>query len=179
MKTLIASVLMALVCLPGCSAEHWTGRIKPESSVKVSAGPFGKSMEIYNSKDVKLQMAGSWDPDSGQLNLSTFLLEDMSSPVINADSDRMRYIIEAQRVQVEYQRQIGDNIKMALLAGGDAARSFLTSIPSMSSTFENPFGRGSVQVQPVPPAPAPKQDDPKDEPSPDDAKEEPPSEPSE
>lgn len=125
------AVLLLLGLFSGCSAEYWTGRIKPETWLKFN--PVSRTIEFYDSKENTIRINDlEVDGESKSMKVASVEVLNLSQPVIDADAARMQYVIEAQRVQVEYQRQIGQNIAMALAAGGDAASRLISVLPKVT-----------------------------------------------
>ena len=135
---------IAASCLAaGCSAEYWTGRIKPETWLKFN--PVSRTIEFYDSKENTIRINDlEVNGDTKSMKVASVEVLNLSQPVIDADAARMQYVIEAQRVQIEYQRQIGQNIAMAIAAGGDAAAKFISVLPKIE------WPGGSVTPAPCP-----------------------------
>jgi hypothetical protein len=153
MWTMALLVMLVLGgCMTGCSAKYWTGRIEPVT--QVSTGLFG--VEFKDTKENDIRIAGlEVDPTTKYLKADEILVANHSAVVIAADSERMAKVTECMKVQVEYQRQLGMNLAMALAAGGDAASKFLGSLPSIDLGFQSPVLSGTGSLRAANPASRP------------------------
>lgn len=144
--TSLASILLISVgtCITGCNSAEWlTGRIEPVT--RIAFNPVWKSVEFYDTKNNDISIVGlEFNRETGSFSVESVTVANRSSEVIAADSERMQHIVEAQRVNVELHRAIGQNIAMALAAGGDAAATLISRLPDLSGTIDTPWGTGNL-----------------------------------
>ena len=146
----VVVVILLLVfggCIFGCSAEYWTGRIEPVTRIGVSAWGGGEFKDTKNN-DILLQEA-EFDPATKTFKIGHLAIRNNSSEVIDADAARMVMVEKIMQIQVDYQRQIGMNIQGALLAGGEAASNFLSTLPSMSFDLGSLLGNANAWMAPT------------------------------
>ncbi len=130
----------------GCNSAQWlTGRLEPITQISVN--PFTKSFVFKDTKNNNVVIRGlEINKSTGAFKVAEVIIENNSSAVIAADSERMQHIIRAQEVYVDLHRQIGANIAMALAAGGDAAGNFISKLPNLSLGIDTPIGSGTLGV---------------------------------
>jgi len=146
----VAAVLVGCAAC-GCSAEYWTGRIEPQT--RLTLNPISRSIDFFDSRENDVEITGlsaKGTAESFELTADAIRIINRSAPVIDADSARMPAIIEAQRVQVEYQRQIGHNIALGLAAGGEAGARILgtvgAAVAGSNIRLDTPWGGGSATL---------------------------------
>ncbi|MFH1732389.1 MAG: hypothetical protein ABIF82_12170 [Planctomycetota bacterium] len=151
MVVTICVMLAALAPLTGCSAEYWTGRIEPQT--RLTLNPVTRSIDFFDSRENDVEITGlsaSGDGEQFELKADTIRIVNRSAPVIDADAARLPQILELQRVQVEYQRQIGQNIALGIAAGGDAVNKVLGTVGQtvQGSTvhLQTPWGSGQATL---------------------------------
>ena len=112
---LLVAVLagLALLGLTGCSAKWWTGVDNPVTKFRLN--PLTKTVEYENSKDVDVEVENlKVDPQSKRVELGKLTLVSNSSDVRKANVGQIEAVAEAQRVQVQYLAQAGQNLTNAL-----------------------------------------------------------------
>jgi len=152
-RTAVYLITFAICVIPiGCGAEYWTGRIEPVTQVKTDM--WGVSFKDTKQNDIRI--AGlEVDPTTKYLKADEIIVANHSAEVIAADSERMDKVKEVMQVQVDYQRQLGMNLAMAIAAGGDAASRFLYSLPSIDLGFQSPVASGSGSLHAASPSTQP------------------------
>jgi len=136
-------------CLVGCSAEYWANAYKPTTTVKVTKGVLGTSVSIKNTKDVTVDLGEvTWAKDGG-LSVEHLKLIDASSPVLDAQTRQQEALAKTMQVQVDYQRQIGQNIALGIAAGGEALSAVLGSVPNFNAYLNTPYGSGGFSIEAV------------------------------
>ena len=150
----LLAIFVVIGMTAGCSAEYWTGRLEPTTLFQVN--PITRTVTLKDSKNNDIRVVGlEFDAATKSFRVQEVVIKNNSSDVVAADTERMKYIVEAQEVQVRYMQAVGTNIAMALAAGGEAAASFIGKLPNMTAGVEAFGGSGSFSlIQPIPGPPA-------------------------
>lgn len=131
----------------GCNMGSWLiDREMPRTYFKIN--PITKTLSFEDTKNNDVSVEGLViNQKDGTCSLEKLTIKNNSSEVIDADEKRMAQIVEAQRVNVELHRAIGDNIRAAIAAGGEAAANFISKLPNLSATVDTPIGSLDVETE--------------------------------
>ena len=136
----------------GCSAAYWANAYPPVTEVRVHKGIFGLGVSVKNTKDVDIAMEEvAWEDQEG-FSMKKLVFSDKSSPVLDAQTRQQAELAKTMQVQVEYQRQIGQNIALGIAAGGEALSAVLGSIPNFGASIDTPYGSAILKTTANPPA---------------------------
>lgn len=120
----------ALMLNTGCSAEYWTGRIKPVTRLQANRNgvAFDTSQE-HNVKATGLKV----DPETKKFEAEDISITSNSSNVIDADARRMQWVIEGQKTQIQYMETWWAGAVSAISAGGDVFEKYMRLNPFPST----------------------------------------------
>ena len=148
--SLFTGLILLGGCLTACSAEYWTGRIKPGTWVEFD--PQSRRVRFEDTKENTIRISGlQVDGEAKTMILESLEILNQSAPVIAADAERMQYVIEGQKLQAEYVRQVWTGLALAISAGGDAVSRYLGALPRLDVQVDTPWGSGSGSMIPTPP----------------------------
>lgn len=103
-KKILLVAMLGIPLLVGCSAEHWTGRIEPQTTITVN--PINKTISFKDTKDNDLVLKGlrstGADGKLTSLDIDELSIRNASNSVIAADAARMAEIRATMALQQQY-----------------------------------------------------------------------------
>lgn len=140
--------MILLLVSTGCSAQWWANAYPPVTMVKVSKGLLGLNISVKNTKDVDVELGKvTFNLKTGDGEIEFLKFHDRASPVLDAQTRQQEALAKTMAVQVEYQRAIGNNIAMAIAAGGEAAANFIGKLPNVSGGVTFPGGGANIAIE--------------------------------
>lgn len=127
---------LVLMLNMGCSAEYWTGRIKPVTRLEASRN--GVSFDTSQEHNVEADGL-KVNPTTKNFEANKIKISSNSANVIDADARRMQWVIEGQKTQIQYMETWWAGAVSAISAGGDALEKYmrLNPFPSTRSSGFN------------------------------------------
>lgn len=122
--------LVLLIGLAGCqSSSRWQGAVEPNFTLRIHKGLLGSGMTFTSTKDDTYQIQhAAYNPATKEFTLDGFLVRQDSPAVINANIAQMQALIPLRQAETDYQRQLGENLRIAIQVGGDAVQKVLNTV---------------------------------------------------